>query len=222
MLQKDRTTLSNYTEATALEWLETNGLGGWSSSSVIGCNTRRYHGLLVAATVPPTERMALVSKLDETIVYNDQRYELGSNNYGDTVHPQGYQYLAHFSKDLFPEWHYEAGGIVLKKTIAMINGENTVVVLYTVINAPGAFTLELLPLLAVRGYHNLMHANEAIQQLGSFNNAVFHTKAYEGTPELFIKIPGSAYHPDPKWFYHVNTAAQHSAIADNLSTFTRA
>lgn len=208
MLQKDRAALNNYTAATTMEWLETNGLGGWSSASVIGCNTRRYHGLLVAATVPPTERMALVSKLDETIVFNGERYELGTNNYGDAVHPQGYQYLAHFTKDLFPEWTYEAGGIQLKKTIAMMNGENTVVVLYTVINAPGAFTLELLPLLAVRGYHSLMHANEAIHRQGSFNNAVFNTKAYDGTPDIFIKIPGSDYQPDPKWFYHFNYSVE--------------
>ncbi len=204
MLQKDRITLNNYTEATELEWLETNGLGGWSSSSVIGCNTRRYHGLLVAATAPPTERMSLVSKLDETIVCNGQRYELATNNYGDAVHPQGFRHLTHFSKDFFPEWIYEAGGIQLKKTIAMVNGENTVVVVYTVLKAAQAFTLELLPLLAVRGYHSLMHANDAIHQKGSFNNHVFHTKAYDGTPEIFIKIPGATYQPNPNWFYHFN------------------
>jgi len=63
------------------EWLETNGLGGWASSGVIGCHTRRYHGLLVAATKPPTERMNLLSKLDETIVINNKRFELSCNTY---------------------------------------------------------------------------------------------------------------------------------------------
>ena len=77
------------------------GLGGWSSSSVIGCNTRRYHGLLVAATVPPAERMALVSKLDETIIIDDERFELGTNNYGDVIHPKGYQYLNFISQKIY-------------------------------------------------------------------------------------------------------------------------
>ena len=72
MLQLDKSILQNYDQAIQNEWLETNGLGGWSSSSVIGCNTRRYHGLLIAATVPPAERMALVSKLDETIIIDNE------------------------------------------------------------------------------------------------------------------------------------------------------
>ena len=89
----DKSILQNYDQAIQNEWLETNGLGGWSSSSVIGCNTRRYHGLLVAATVPPAERMALVSKLDETLIINDERFELGTNDYGNVIHPYGYQHL---------------------------------------------------------------------------------------------------------------------------------
>ena len=98
------------------EWLETNGLGGWAGSSILGCNTRRYHGLLVAATKPPTERMVLLSKLDETVVVNRKRFELGTNVYGDNViHPAGHQYLVSFSKELFPEWLYDVDGILIKK-----------------------------------------------------------------------------------------------------------
>src|SRR6266496_1543355 len=132
MLTKNRTELQNFAEATQHEWLETNGLGGWASSSIIGCNTRRYHGLLVAAIVPPAERMALVSKMDETIVVNDQRFELSVNNFGDAIHPNGNQFQTSFAKDLFPQFIYEAGGVKLKKTIAMMHGENTTVVIYDV------------------------------------------------------------------------------------------
>jgi predicted glycogen debranching enzyme len=204
MLQLDKTILENYDEAIQNEWLETNGLGGWSGSSVIGCNTRRYHGLLVAATVPPTERMALVSKLDETIISGDERFELGTNNYGDAISPKGYNYLTSFVKNLFPEFIYEAGGIQLKKTIVMIHGENTVLIIYDVLKASKSFSFELLPLLAVRGYHSMMHANDSINRHASFDNNTFKTKAYEGTPDIFIKVPGSNYHADPKWFYNFN------------------
>jgi len=203
-LTKNRSVLSNYSEAIQHEWLETNGLGGWASSSIIGCNTRRYHGLLVAAIVPPAERMSLVSKLDETIITGDERFELGTNNYGSTIHPNGYQYLTSFTKDLFPEFIYEAGGVKLKKTVAMVHGENTVLVMYDVLSADKTFTLELLPLLSVRGYHNMTHANDAINRNASFDNNIFKTKAYEGTPDIFIKTPGGNYHPNPNWFYNFN------------------
>ncbi len=208
MLHLNKQILENYEQAIQNEWLETNGLGGWSGSSVTGCNTRRYHGLLVAATVPPAERMALVSKLDETIIAGDEKFELGTNNYGQVISPEGYHYLTSFAKDFFPEFVYDAGGIKLKKTIAMIHGENTVVIMYEVLKASESFTLELLPLLSVRGYHSMMHANEAINRHASYDNNIFKTKAYEGTPDIFIKVPGGNYNADPQWFYNFNYSVE--------------
>lgn len=208
MLQKNRSHLQNFATAIQDEWLETNGLGGWSSSSVIGCNTRRYHGLLIAATNPPTERMALVSKLDETIIVANERHELGTNNYGSTIHPTGFTYLTHFTKKIFPEFIYEINSIKLKKTIAMIHGENTVVIWYEVLEADQPFTMELLPLLSGRGYHSLMHANQNIQLKTVFENDIFQTKIYDGVPELYIKLPGGRYKPKPDWFYNFNYSVE--------------
>src|SRR6266700_7075345 len=151
-LQKDKKELQNFTEAIQSEWIETNGIGGWSSGTLLGCNTRRYHSLLVAATHPPAIRMALVSKLDETIVTNNNRFELVTNNYGNTIYPTGYQYLESFSKELFPEFTFNTGGIRLRKTVTMIHGENSTLVMYDVLEAENPFSLELLPLLAVRDY----------------------------------------------------------------------
>src|SRR3954468_15907669 len=103
MLTKNRSELNNFNEAIQHEWLETNGLGGWSGSTILNCHSRRYHGLLIAATNPPTERMNLLSKLDETIVTADGRFELACNQYAENViYPQGFQYLQKFSRDLFP------------------------------------------------------------------------------------------------------------------------
>lgn len=204
LLHKDRSVLNNYEEAIQHEWLETNGLGGWASSSIIGCNTRRYHSLLMAATVPPAERMNLVSKLDETIVINEERFELGTNNYGDAIAPKGYQYLSSFSKELFPEWIYEVNGIELKKTITMVHGENTTLILYEVLKAKQSFILELLPLLSVRGYHSMMHANNDAHWDISFENDIFKTTLYNNSPGIFIKVPHAKYEHDPKWFYNFN------------------
>ena len=209
MLSKDKSTLSNFSEAIQHEWLETNGLGGWASSSIIGCNTRRYHGLLVAATKPPAERMALVSRLDETLIVNNERFELGTSQYqNNTVHPKGHQYIEQFKKEVFPEWLYQINGIELKKNIAMIHGENTTVILYKVIKAPQAFQLELLPLLSVRGYHSMMHANDAANHEFNFSNNTLITKIYNDTPAIHFHVPGSDYHHHPNWFFHFNYAVE--------------
>jgi predicted glycogen debranching enzyme len=203
MLSKDKSIVNNFSEAIQHEWLETNGLGGWASSSIIGCNTRRYHGLLVAATKPPAERMALVSKLDETIVVNDKRIELGTNQYqGHVIYPNGHEYVEQFSKELFPQWNYRVNGIELKKTIAMIHGQNTTVVVYEVVKATQTFHLELLPLLSVRGYHSLMHANDAVNHACDFSGHTLQMNVYNDTPAIHIHVPGSDFHHHPNWFYH--------------------
>src|SRR5436305_15012858 len=88
------------------EWLETNGLGGFASSTLAGLNTRRYHGLLVAAAqrapAPPTGRAVLLSKLEETLVVDGQRFDLSTNQYPGVMHPAGYQYLARFRREPYP------------------------------------------------------------------------------------------------------------------------
>lgn len=209
MLTKDKTVLQNFSAGTEHEWIETNGLGGWASSTIIGCNSRRYHGLLVAATNPPAERTALVSKLDETVIVNGDRYELGVNKYpGNIVHPTGNVYLQSFVRNFFPEWVYNANGVELKKTIAMIHGQNTTVITYEVTKSIHPFTLELLPLLSVRGYHSLMHANDALSRFSTFANNIFTTKLYDGTPAINIHVPGGTYQHQPSWFLHFNYAVE--------------
>src|ERR1700754_2401044 len=94
--------LNNLDAATSREWLETNGLGGFSSSTIIGLNTRRYHALLTAATKPPAGRTVLLSKLEETLVINGDRFELSANQYPGLVHPRGFEYLDAFRLDPFP------------------------------------------------------------------------------------------------------------------------
>src|SRR5262245_62009823 len=112
MLTKNRTMLQNFAEAIQHEWLETNGLGGWASSTVIVVNTRRYHGLLTAAIVPPSDRMVLLSKLDETIITGDKRFELGVNLYSNhTIQPNGHDLLDSFTKELFPQWEFVVDGV---------------------------------------------------------------------------------------------------------------
>ena len=216
MLQLDRSILQNYNEAIQNEWLETNGLGGWSGSTVTGCNSRRYHALLMAATVPPAERMSLVSKLDETLIINHERFELSTNDYGDVIHPSGYQHLTSFCKDLFPQWTYEVNGILLKKTIAMVQDENTTLLMYEVLRSAAVgniqdfpkVNIELLPLISARGYHSLQHSYNNMFRDALFENEIFQTLPFNGAPHIYISVPGGQYQHHPQWFNNFNYAIE--------------
>src|SRR3989441_3580245 len=133
MIQFNQEIINSLDAAISREWLETNGLGGFSSSTIIGLNTRRYHGLLTAATKPPVGRIVMLSKLEETLVIDGRRYELSANQYPGTVHPQGFLYQTGFRLDPFPVFTYEVEGVVIEKSVFMVQGENTVVVQYEVI-----------------------------------------------------------------------------------------
>ena len=148
MIEIDREITQDYDRASELEWLETNGLGGWAGTTVAGAHSRRYHGLLVAATQPPGRRTVLLSRLDETLHVEGESFELSCNQFPGVVIPRGYEHLASFRKDLFPVFDFEAGGVKLRKTVAAVDGENTTLVLYEVLEAPGPFILSLRPFLA--------------------------------------------------------------------------
>lgn len=197
----DRTTTRNIDKSIQLEWLETNGLGGWASSTIIGANTRRYHGLLIAATKPPVGRVTLLSKLDETIDLHGKHYELQCNCYPGTVQPAGYKYLDKFEQALFPTFNYDIEGVKLRKTIAAIHEENTTVIIYEVLQAISSFSMELQPLVAARYYHSLTQANDAIRRDAKFKNGLFRIQPYDGFEELFIDIPNSTFEMNPEWFY---------------------
>ena len=130
MIQFNQETCGNLDAALRREWLETNGLGGFASSTITGLNTRRYHGLLVAATRPPVGREVLLSKLEETLLIDGRPFDLSSNRYPGVVHPQGFRYLTDFRLDPFPVFTFEVEGIVIEKTVFMVQGENTTVVQY--------------------------------------------------------------------------------------------
>src|SRR4029077_7103316 len=102
MIQFTKETCGDLDAALGREWLETNGLGGFASSTIIGLNTRRYHGLLCAAIEPPTQRYMLLSKLEETLVLDGRRYDLSVNAYPGALHPTGYELQSSFRMDPFP------------------------------------------------------------------------------------------------------------------------
>ncbi|HZF09990.1 MAG TPA: amylo-alpha-1,6-glucosidase [Thermoanaerobaculia bacterium] len=204
----DENSTHDFARASRYEWLETDGLGGWASSTVSSAHTRRYHGLLVAATEPPVGRKVLLSRLEETLHVGTDVFPLAANQFPGVVHPQGFEHLASFRRDLFPVFTFEAGGARIEKTIAAIAGEPTILILYEVLEAPGPIVLELRPFYAGRDYHALVHANDAVHRAGSFAGGVLRYRSYDGLPEVFLSVPGSEYQVSPDWYYNFEYARE--------------
>ncbi len=177
----------NLDSARAREWLETNGLGGFASSTIVGLNTRRYHGLLVAATRPPVGRMLLLSKLEETLVLGENRFDLSANQYPGVAHPQGHRFLKQFRLDPFPVFVYEVEGVELEKSVFMVQGENTTVVQYSLRGKGRALQpcrLEVRPLIAFRDYHSTTHTNDSLNRNVETAPGLATVVPYEGAPAL--------------------------------------
>jgi predicted glycogen debranching enzyme len=198
----DTRTICNFAEASSLEWLETNGLGGTASSTILGLNTRRYHGLLIAATKPPTGRFLLVSKLEETLVMGDARYDLGVNQYPGSIHPRGDQLLESFRLDPFPVFTFRVAGLRIEKRVFLVHGENTVVVSYNVAGPiPDGCAMEVRPLLAFRDYHSTTRANSAFNGNLDIGNGQVSVQPYDGLPRLHFAHNAAAVEPEANWYY---------------------
>jgi glycogen debranching enzyme len=204
-IEFDRSVCGDLAAALKHEWLETNGLGGFASSTVAGANTRRYHGLLVAATQPPAVRHLLLSKMEETLVVDGIHFELSTNLYPGAVHPEGYRYLTQFRLDPSPVLTFEVGGVTIEKRAFMVQGENTVVVEYRTTHAAlnhGACSLELRPLIAFRGYHDLTQANRELNSAFDESDGLVSIQPYASLPRLWFGHNAKAIAKEGVWYFN--------------------
>jgi predicted glycogen debranching enzyme len=183
MIRFEKAICRDLAAASSREWLETNGLGGFASSTIIGLNTRRYHALLTAATKPPVGRVVLLSKLEETVIVGDSRIELSANQYPGAVHPRGFEYLEQFRLDPFPIFTYRIGDLVIEKSVFMLQHENTTVVQY---KASADCQLEIRPLIAFRDFHSTTRENNAIEGRVQLDGSQASLTPYQGLPTLYL------------------------------------
>jgi len=203
MIKFDQTICGNLEAASRREWLETNGLGGFASSTITGLNTRRYHGLLMAATKPPVGRTLLLAKFEETLFIDERRYDLSANQYSGTVHPQGYQHLKRFRLDPFPIFTYEVEGVEIEKTVFMIDGENTTAIRYDVRDTndtPAIISLALRPLVAFRDYHSTAHENAAINRQVHLEPGRASVSPYADLPTLHLAHDADEVNASGYWY----------------------
>ena len=143
------------------EWLVTNRIGAYASSTVVGCNTRRYHGLLIASASPPVARFVALSTLMETLSVDGETFELATNEFDGAFSPRGVQHLVEFRNDVAATFVYRAGGVELTKEVVLADAANAVAVRYTVRGAPA--TLRVAPFLPLRDFHHLRRSDDAHQ-----------------------------------------------------------
>ncbi len=172
------------------EWLITNGIGGYASSTIIGCNTRKYHGLLVAPLNPPAQRYVILSKVDESIEFNDNKYNLYTNICKNSI-SEGYKYLTKFDNEYIPSFTYKVEDVVVKKIVCMEYGKNISCILYKIKNGNHKTKLTLSPIVNYRSAHvaSTYHQFDIEQEKENnivkivldkhFNNPI-HIKASEG------------------------------------------
>jgi predicted glycogen debranching enzyme len=212
MIQFDESVCRNLEASSQREWLETNGLGGFASSTITGLNTRRYHGLLVAATKPPAGRMVLLSKMEETLVIGGRRVELSVNRYPGVMHPRGDLYLKQFRKDPFPVFVYEVDGVTIEKSVFMVQGENTTVIQYELRGA--GCTLELRPLIAFRDFHSTTHENGALNPSLETKPRWVRVAPYAGLPSLYLAHTGGEAQRTGTWYRNFEYSVEHERGLD--------
>jgi predicted glycogen debranching enzyme len=219
MISFGREVCTNLERALGREWLETNGLGGYASSTITNLNTRRYHGLLVAAANPPVGRFVLLSKLEETLVVGGRRFELSSNQYPGAIQPRGFEHQVGFRLDPFPVFTYRVEGVEVEKSVFMIQGENAVVIRYELrrasdISAQGSSPvtkpcrLEVRPLIAFRDYHSLTRENGALDSRFQAEENLLTIKPYADLPALHFAHDADDVAPDGQWYRNFEYEAE--------------
>ncbi|MFZ1677580.1 MAG: amylo-alpha-1,6-glucosidase [Saprospiraceae bacterium] len=198
-----------FEELSGKEWLVTNGLGGYASSTISGANTRRYHGLLVASLRPPTERMVIVSKVEETITTeNGEKINLSSNQYPGAIHPQGYQMISDFNRVPLPVTTFKGHGWKLTKTVFMVHHSNTTVVEYAN-HGKKPLTLELNPFYVYRDYHHLFTYHDQFnfnREEKSHGVSVIHP--YQECNPFFVQCPHSDFQHHIIWYRNFEYAKE--------------
>ncbi len=182
------------------EWLQTNRLGAYSSSTVAACNTRRYHGLLVAPTQPPVGRIVTVSQLMEELVVDDSSYPLSTNEFDEAFEPRGVMHLEAFRNDLAATYVFAADGAELTKEILLAEAANAVAVRYRLSGVARA-QLRIRPLAALRDFHHLRQFTRPNQMTFERVQDGVLVRDVSGGPGVCLTLPGHHWEGSPDWWY---------------------
>ncbi|EFZ36093.1 putative glycogen debranching enzyme, archaeal type [Hoylesella oralis ATCC 33269] len=202
-LRFEKALMTNLEESLPRELLRTNRSGAYSCSTIVDCNTRKYHGLLVVP-VPELddENHVLLSSLDATVVQHGAEFNLGLHKYqGNNYSPKGHKYIREFDCDKVPTTLYRVGGVVLKKEVVFQHYEDRILIRYTLVDAHSATILRFRPFLAFRSVRQFTHENSTASRDYSLVDNGIRTCMYAGYPDLYMQFSKSnefVFHPD--WY----------------------
>jgi predicted glycogen debranching enzyme len=205
MIELTREDLDNFEYAIGAEWLETNGLGGFASSTVLGINTRKYHALLNVARKPPVDRVVMVSRVDETVTVGGEKYDISASEYEAAVYPTGYKYLESVRIDPFPIFTYDVGGVKIEKSVFMVYGKDMTVLTYTVkppSDGPrrSQVVLTIRPFLAGRDHHQVMCENADFNREVHVEPESIAMKPYPSLPPVHLGFAGGRFQHSGYWY----------------------
>jgi predicted glycogen debranching enzyme len=186
----EKSQVVNLEYSLSREVIRTNRAGSYSSTTIVGCNTRKYHGLLVCPVDEfGGERYVLLSSLDVIVVYDDKSFNTGIRKYkGDYFNPKGHKYIEDFNTDNMPSRIYRVGGVILKQERLLVHYEEQFLLRVTILEAPEPMKLQIRPFLAFRNIHQLTHANlSANTKIDLIENGI-KSRMYEGFPSLNMQF----------------------------------
>ena len=189
-LRFEKALMTNLEESLPRELLRTNRSGAYSCSTIVDCNTRKYHGLLVVP-VPELddENHVLLSSLDATVIQHGAEFNLGLHKYqGNNYSPKGHKYIREFDCDKVPTTLYRVGGVVLKKEVVFQHYEDRILIRYTLVDAHSATTLRFRPFLAFRSVRQFTHENTVASREYSEVEKGIKTRMYAGYPDLYMQF----------------------------------
>ena len=207
-----------------LEWLETNGLGDYASSTLFLCPTRRYHGLLVVRPEQREKRYVFLSRFEERVTTDEATFDLSMARFPDTISPRGDEHVGSFQLVPHPRWTFELAGkddassLGLEREVRMVHGARTVLCRYSVPRLTGdaggdrrATYIELRPLLPFREADALTVKNDAIRSDVTRTADGFSCRPYDALPEIHFRFEGAfEFEPDPVWYENVDLAVEHA------------
>ncbi|MDE6191669.1 MAG: amylo-alpha-1,6-glucosidase [Muribaculum sp.] len=202
-LKFDKNLMINLEQSLSKEMLRTNQAGAYHCSSVVGCNTRKQHGLLVIP-IPEMDNKSFVmlSSLDETVIQHGAPFNLGLHRYSGGVYsPNGHKYIREYDCESVPRTTYRVGGVILTKEMVFISQENRILIRYTLVDAHSATTLQFRPFLAFRESNQLVVQNDRLNQnYNEIKNGVSFC-LYDGFPTLYMQFSHKAtWVPNPNWY----------------------
>ncbi len=199
----DKRELGNLEYSLSREMLATDRRGGYMSTTIVCCNTRKYHGLMVAPIDDSDRTYVLLSSLDETIVQHEQSFNLALHRYRGVYEPRGHKYITDFRYTPTPTIVYRVGGVVLQKELLWIHKRTQLMIRYTLLDAHSETTLRLRPLLAFRDKHSLSRANMEANGRSTAVPCGVKCRLYEGFPWLYMQTDraDAEFVAAPDWYY---------------------